>query len=238
MKKLAVFAFVLFIMAFAGSTAKADDINLSYWGFNVNGAFSDNTLPGSLTSTGFTIDPVTSIVNGLGTVSGTFSTPGTYNVIAYFDEDVISGSNTFDTNIGSVDGTPASGQSYQIGLVTYDDTGSISADPVYAAVSSGELSSTADTGIGDVDWAMGWNFVINPGDAPVVLSFNLSTSAPASGFYLQQQDNGSSDPGVYFYSTLEGGGGVPTNPTVPEPGTLILLGTGLAACFVGYKARK
>jgi hypothetical protein len=65
---------------------------------------------------------------------------------------------------------------------------------------------------------------VDSGEVATV-KFATKTTRPAGGFYLVQTDPDSAS-SIYFSSDLDinGGGG----PVIPEPGTLTLLGLGLA----------
>ena len=65
--------------------------------------------------------------------------------------------------------------------------------------------------------AMGWNFTLGNERDTAIVEFILSDKAPASGFYLVHSDP--SGYSIYLSSELT---------VVPEPGTLLLMGCGLA----------
>ena len=87
----------------------------------------------------------------------------------------------------------------------------------------------------DVSMGMGWNFSLAD-DETATLTMTLSELMPTSGFFLEQYD-AENDVSIYLSSdlTITGGGPEPPDPVnpIPEPGTMLLFGTGLvgAAAF-------
>lgn len=208
------------------------DISLQSSLLNVNGTQYTNTfaVPG-LNVAGF------NQTTGLGTITLTFNPgPGSYSFDALFD---IQAGVPFFNELGSAHGSPVAGQSWQIDDPTF---GTIVANTqgntldnknwvpggtdnflggcasVYAAGCAGSND--------DVAMAMGFSFVLGANQEEVI-KLSLSNSSPA-GFYLQQQHpvDSANDAAVNIYFS----GSATTQPVtgiIPEPGTWVLMGTGL-----------
>jgi hypothetical protein len=238
MKKLTGVTLAMLAMVLVGSVANAANIYLNDWFFQVGGTTVDSSNIGSFANfntSGFDFSQPNST---LGTITATFSAAGSYNVVGFFDLDIedytATPPNPFDNEVGFVSGSPASGQSWEIGPGESVSPASQVADDALA----GTLTNTMWGAMpGDVAFAIGWNF--NVVSNPVILTFDLGTTVP-SGFYLQQVDQldptgALGTPSIYFDSNLTTAG---TPPAIPEPGTLVLLGTGLGvALFTGFRRR-
>ena len=78
----------------------------------------------------------------------------------------------------------------------------------------------------DVSMAIGWDFTL-ASDETAVIELILSDLMPTNIFYLSHMDPDSNET-IYFYSTLE----IQSPPApIPEPGTIMLLATGLFGFF-------
>lgn len=173
------------------------------------------------------IDPST----GLGTISLTYNTPGSYNVLAFLDHEIDLFETGFFPEYGTATGKPATGQSWEI-----DEPGYVFGD-IYGNFLLGSLDNgngVLSTAPDDVSMALGWNFTLDPGYT-ALLKFIVTDVAPSSAFFLAQTDSPSGN-SIYFYSTLTEQGG-PTNP-VPEPSTFVLLGSSLAGVALFLRKRK
>jgi hypothetical protein len=235
MKKLTVFAFALFIMVAAGSTAMAENIYLNDWFFNINDVIYspiDTPLDASFNTGGFDFSQPDS---NLGSITITFTAAGSYKVIGFFDLDIegTDPANPLDNELGIVNdlGSLEPGQHYEIGpgesVVpgVFDD-----------AYTTGVLTDTnSATTPMDVAMALGWNFDI-VADHPMALTFTLGFQNPG-GFSLQQKDGiAATAPGtsIYYSSSLTEKG----EPVIPEPSTLLLLGTGLGLTIAAFRKRR
>jgi hypothetical protein len=188
---------------------------------------------------------------GLGSVNLTFNpgAAGNYNVGMWLFEELTPASG-YD-EYGATGGSLAGGESWQIDTPDYDYS---SADPntsatgtIIANTEANTLSNTNDVP-GGVDsiagscgapnytpssncndytsLALSQDFTLGAGQEEV-LSFTASTTAPTSGFYLEQLDPGevTGTPATYYYSVTANTVSVCTADcsTVPEPKSLIPL---------------
>jgi len=197
------------------------DIGLYDWAMNIDGTMWEYSAGDSIPGDTSAFDDIT----GLGIINVTVSGTGTHYVGLFVDHEIDEFANGFSNETGATSGSPAAGQSWEI-----DEPGWFNGD-IYGNLGAGDLDNGIGTSIygnttfpDDVSMAMGWDFDV--ADVPAVITFNLSDTAPLSGFYLIQNDPDSSA-SIYFSSTLV---------AIPAPGALMLGAIG-AGC-VGWLHRR
>lgn len=205
------------ILCFAPPSARA--VLLYDWVFNIDGTVYDSYYWDPNPATG-------SLDNGLGALSLEITGAGAHNVIGYFDFEVDQNTNTYYNEYGLATGAPGAGQSWEI-----DEPGWVFGD-IVDNVYAGALDNGNGVPSGseeDVSFAIGWSFSLLPGDVAMI-DYVFTDLLPAEGFYLAQVD-AYSEAVFYFNSDLSietsGGPPGPAASPVPEPGTAVLLLTGL-----------
>jgi len=197
---------------------------LDFWAFNIDGSVSNGLLGDSMSPVTGSLD-----ASGLGSLSLNVSGAGSHSVLAYFDFEFSETGNSFFNEYADIVGVLAAGQSWEI-----DDpsNGDIEANVIAGALDNLFLGNSGVfpidvTGapiLGDPAFAIGWDFNLAINEVATIDWF-LSSQDGAPGFFITQSDP-ASDETMYFWSTLSIRN-VPPVPTIPEPGVLLLLGTGL-----------
>jgi len=229
MKKSAITLFTLLFLVFGVSGASATP-SLLDWAFYVDGStyeylggFGDSMSDAGVGGT---------LTDGLGTLSWTTSAAGSHTFISFFDHEIDEPINTFFNEYGESNGTPAIDQSWEI-----DEPGYVFGD-IYWNVLGGALDNSNAVPAAapdDVSMALGWDFSLAV-DETATISLILRDMAPLSGFYLSHIDPESLET-IYFSSGLDIRGGPGPGPApIPEPGTILLVCTGLAGLF-GLKTK-
>ncbi|MGP0074264.1 MAG: hypothetical protein ACLPWF_20310 [Bryobacteraceae bacterium] len=238
---LLLFTIILAPAAFA-------DPALQDWGFNIDGTwYADQTTnTGGLNLSGW------NQTTGLGTITLTTTTGGN------FDFWVLDPISTPDYNeYGATSGTPGSGQSWQIDVPDYDSIGDTN-HPSTSIISNAQADTLNNTnGVpgnasnyfgtcssgGDCNditsLAMGFDYGAPASGQEDVITLSLSTTAPTSGFYLEQihpTDPNNPNAGFLYLS-----GSITTKPVsvgaVPEPKTSVFLGLAMLALVVCFRRK-
>ena len=211
MKKLSLILLTICVVAFCATMASATPYLYESL-LNVDGGITDVTES-------FPDD------TGIGTISVTLSGIGAHYVGLFVDHELDRKGNTYFNETGATTGTAALGQSWEID------------DPWYGFIygdfeASYLWNENNITDPDDVAMALAWDFTLEI-DETATIAFIVSEAIPTADFYLSQTDFETGET-IYFSSTLTIGGGGP--PSVPEPATMLLLGTGLIGlCVAGRK---
>ena len=210
MRKLGILVAALLAVAAWTAPGQAVDYRLFESAFNVDGTVSTPGASGSFDA-----------ATGLGSLSVSVTGVGAHYVALFVDHDIDETVNTFFNESGAVSGAPGAGLSWEIDEPGYA-FGNIYANFLAKSLDNSVFGGVSDK-IDDVAMALGWDFILADGETAAI-TFTLGTAAPG-GFYLTQLDL-DSQAALYFTTGLEiRGGGI---PGVPEPATLLLLGSGLA----------
>lgn len=205
-----VFGMVIGIAVLGLGSAFANTVALPDWCFNQNGDISASCNGAGAAPAGFdaTFSP-----NNLGTATFTLN-PGEY-VAVWLDYDVNFATDGSFQDQGSVVGSLPAGWSYEL-----DDPST----NIFSDFASNALTNMNNVAVGsgapnvccDVSWALAISGVA----APTPVKFLISDVAPATGFYLQQ-NNINTGEAIYLSATVGS-----MNGTVPEPSTLLLVAVG------------
>ncbi len=235
------------------ATAWSAPIGLQDYLFNVNGASycpdavcAGALLPPALDTSAF------DFTTGLGSLAWTFApgAAGTYAFDAFFDHDLHA---PFFNEFGDAGGAPAAGVSWQIDEPGFGDgnrLGTIFDNAManalddtnhVAGAASNFLNDCGANGGGapnpacnnDVSLALGFNFAL-AANQQALLTLTAGTVRPASGFFLEQIDPDAPGNNLYLSGSLAVSDASPS--AVPEPGTLLLVASGVAA--VARRARR
>ena len=238
MRRLGVLGLLVLCLGLALQPIAKADSQLQGFEFNINGTIQTDDL------TGFT--GAYNTTTGIGTLTYVFDpgVAGTYNFTSVF---FVPASVPAYNEFGSTSGSPAAGQSWEIGDINFSTI--VADEEAGLLTNTNTLPGTTDnflntcTGAscnGSVGMAMGFSFTLGATDEAVI-TLDFSTSAPG-GFYLS--DTHPVDPADTVASTVYFSGSevtqsvtTPPPPPTPEPSSLLLLGAGLGSLAL-LKLRK
>ena len=239
----------LFFAGFLPAAHASTIASLQDWCGNIDGQNVDTnfcnqggavTVPANVNASGFDFTlgsssanfPTTSAANNLGSITFTLSAGANQFVLMYMDYDLnynaVGGGSYNDT--GSAKNALPANESYEL---NDPNTSSIFSD-----FATNTLSNTNSVGVGvapgvccDVSWALGLDLNVAANTKDLV-TFSVSTTAPASGFYLKQTNSLDPTQNIYMQALVTvqqtGGGGGAT----PEPASYVLIAGGLAGAFL------
>jgi hypothetical protein len=227
----------MFLCLGALPAAFADDTSLQSSLIVINGTTYLDTLsvPGVITSSGF--GPTTSPYLGTSTygavavtVTNTGASTASFSVDGFFDAEL---SVPFFNEYANVNGTAATGQTWEVGDPNFSSIiGDTAADTLNNTngIPAGTDNSSGTGTNGDVSFAMGFDFSLAAGQTETV-TFDITTTNPG-GFNIEQvhpvDGSNPSETDAYFSGTaVPGMVGPPPPPGMPEPGTLLMLGSSL-----------
>jgi hypothetical protein len=221
-------------------------IGLYDWAFNVDGtvySWTDSGVaayatppPGYLPTSGAVAfnDSAFDWATGLGTLVLTLSpSPGPAFFVGFFDHEIDNGINgpynefVPDPAVLGILGLLAPGQRWEA-----DEPGWVFGDIYTNATGSGnnldDLDAVTAAFPDNASMALGFNFVVASGYYEVI-TLSTSTTPPAGGFYLTQQDLDSGGV-VHFSASLQSLSNAGPDPSqIPEPSTWAMLAGGIAA---------
>jgi hypothetical protein len=230
------------------------NINGTAYDYNNLGQTDPTTLPG-MNASGFSTFTSGDLAGtGLGTLTYTFNpgSAGSYFVNFYFDEEA---SVPFFNEFGTVNGSAPAGTSWEIaqvnpsvgGIQFYNGSTQVLPNSLdntnnLPGGNSNYLDNCATSPCnGDVATALGFNFTLAAGEEAVI-TIDQSTTNPG-GFNLEEihpvDPNNTSETDVFLNGSISiqpactgpNCGPPPPPPGMPEPSTLILLGTSVVAIF-------
>jgi hypothetical protein len=208
----------LFALSGLAPFARAGTISLYNWAFNVDGTIFPK--PGPLP----TVPPVIfntgsfDFSGGLGALTfAVAGPPGAHTVDIYLDHDLLAGTPASD--LSAAVGTPASGEAWEIGVGK--------GASLYAHFTTNSYTDVNNmAGPGDVATGLSFAFTTTAANPWGVITLSVSTTAPASGFYLHQWNTSGSTPTDIYISASE------VNSPTPEPSGILLFATGLCGIAV------
>ncbi len=221
---------IALILVFSSSSTQAAVIDLYQWVFNIDGTIYESgfypvgsePLPGSFSGT---LD-----ASGLGFLSTDITGAGDHSFVAMLDYEIDEIDNTYFNEYGSVGGSLAVGQSWEI-----DEPGWVFGDLYWNALDAtlDNANNVPDGFNDDVSFALGWDFTLTEGQTATIDLF-MSEVLDTTGFYLAHNDSETGAgydelSSIFFWSDLSisGAPSSTSNISVPEPPAIVLMGIGL-----------
>ncbi len=170
--------------------------------------------------------------NGLGTLTWSVDAVGSHSFISFFDfqlDEYDAQEGTYYSafnEYGETFGLNDSGQSFEI-----DEPGWAGEGDLYWNVLAGTLDNANSINSDeypygdDVSMALGWDFTLNEGQSATISLTLTQDITGFNGFYLSQIDSGTQEV-LFFFGTLDVQDNDAPSP-VPEPSTMLLLGSGI-----------
>jgi hypothetical protein len=221
MKKTSVlFALLIAVTVFSPRAHASTIASLANWCVNVNGNTSDacngGGSGGGITGIDLSLFDTTleSGTNSLGSIAVTLGPGLGQSALVYMDYDLNYDAVGSFQDFGSVVGANPADMSFEmddpnLGFIEYDFTNNVLDNTNYVPTGSGPPDACCD-----VAWALGVNV-----DVPVsaVVTYTVSTTAPGSGFYLQQTSLTGGD--IYLSASVSQA----ESSATPEPATFGLM---------------
>ncbi len=186
-------AFAAIAVSAGSASAAGVSIDLFHWTFNVDGRIYDSFAGLALPLGTFSGTPAAT--GPQGTIAVTVTGAGTHKVSGFYDYEMeilnSSGGNGFTDETGTAVGTPATGQSWELGnpCISNPKPASCSTTNIYSQFTAQSLDNTNHLArpVDDVSAALGWTFSLTAGQTATI-TFTVASGAPPAGFYLIHSD--------------------------------------------------